>query len=77
MKKNRWYNFYNEHDAEIILFESARKYLKENLGERQPLNISKWKSEVDTLRKEKDNLYSQILEIQKEVEQSESVRNCT
>lgn len=31
---------------EIILFESAKKYLKENLGESKTLNISKWKSEL-------------------------------
>ena len=69
-------NFYNEHTAEIILFESAKKYLKEHLGESKSLNISKWKSEVIALKKEKDTLYSQIIDIRKEVEQAESVRSC-
>ena len=45
--------------AEIILFESAKKYLKENLGESKILNISKWKSELSTLEKEKKSLYNQ------------------
>jgi len=76
LKKNKQDTFYNEHTAEIILFESAKKYLKENLGESKTINISKWKSEVITLRKEKDNLYSQIIDIREEVEQDESVRNC-
>ena len=76
LKKNKQDTFYNEHTAEIILFESAKKYLKENLGESKNLNISKWKSEIGTLRKEKDTLYSQIIDIRKEVEQAESVRNC-
>lgn len=69
-------DFYNEHTAEIILFESAKKYLKEHLGESKTLNISKWKSEVIALKKEKNSRYNQILKIRKEVEQAESVRNC-
>ena len=74
LKKNKQDTFYNEHTAEIILFESAKKYLKEHLGESKTLNISKWKLEVITLRKEKDSLYSQIIDLRKEVEQAERVR---
>ncbi|CYV41322.1 MobQ family relaxase [Streptococcus suis] len=76
IKKSKQEDFYNEHTAEIILFESARKCLKEHLGESKTLAISKWKSEVTTLKKEKDTLYSQILDMRKEVEQAESVRSC-
>lgn len=76
LKKNKQEDFYNEHTAEIILFESAKKYLKEHLGESKTLNISKWKSEVSTLRKEKDILYSQIIDIRKEVAQAEKVKTC-
>ena len=76
LKKNKQDIFYNEHTAEIILFESAKKYLKEHLGESKTLNISKWKSEVITLRKEKDSLYSQIIDLRKEVEQAEKVKIC-
>lgn len=76
LKKSKQEDFYNEHTAEIILFESAKKYLKEHLGESKSLNISKWKSEVTAFKKEKDSLYSQIIDIRKEVEQAESVRNC-
>lgn len=60
----------------LILFESAKKYLQEHLGESKTLNISKWKAEIGTMRKEKDSLYSQIKDIRKEVEQVESVRSC-
>ena len=60
----------------LILFESARKYLQEHLGESKTLNISKWKVEIGTLRKEKDSLYSQMKDMRKEVEQVESVRSC-
>lgn len=56
--KNKQEDFYNEHTAEIILFQSAKKYIKEHLGESKTLNISKWKSEIGILRKEKDTLYS-------------------
>ncbi len=50
--------------------------MKENLGESKTLNISKWKLEVTALKKEKDNLYSQIIDIRKEVEQAEKVKIC-
>ena len=76
LKRSKQEDFYNEHTAEIILFESAKKYLKEHLGENKTLNISKWKAEIGTLRKEKDTLYSRITDIRKEVEQAESVRSC-
>ena len=76
LKKSKQEDFYNEHTGEIILFESAKKYLKEYLRESKTLNISKWKSEVKALKKEKYSLYFQIIDIRKEVEQAESVRNC-
>ena len=76
LKKNKQDTFYNEHTAEFILFESSKKYLKEHLGESKTLNISKWKLEVITLRKEKDSLYSQIIDMRKEVERAEKVKIC-
>ena len=76
LKKNKQDTFYNEYTTELILFESAKKYLKEHLGESKTLNISKWKLEVIALKKEKDTLYSQIVDLRKEVEQAESVRIC-
>ena len=75
-KKSKQEYFYNEHVAELILFESAKKYLKEHLGENKTLAISKWKSELITLKKEKKSLYNQILEIREEVEQAEKVKTC-
>ena len=76
LKKSKQEYFYNEHMAEFILFESSKKYLKEHLGESKTLNISKWKSEGIALRKEKDSLYSQIIDLRKEVEQAEKVKTC-
>ena len=76
LKKSKQEDFYNEHNAELILFESAKKYLKEHLGESKTLAISKWKTEVSTLKKEKKSLYNQILEIREEVEQAEKVKTC-
>ena len=76
LKKIKQEDFYNEHTAELILFESARKHLKEHLGESRTLNISKWKSELTTLKKDKKSLYSQILEIREEVEHAEKVKTC-
>ena len=76
LKKIKQEDFYNEHTAELILFESARKHLKEHLGKSKTLNISKWKSELTTLKKDKKSLYSQILEIREEVEHAEKVKTC-
>ena len=76
LKKIKQEDFYNEHTAEIILFESSRKYLKEHLGESKTLNISQLKSEVANMKKEKNSLYNQILEIREEVEQAEKVKTC-
>lgn len=76
LKKSKQEDFYNEHTAEIILFESARKYLKEHLGESKTLNISQWKTEITSLKKDKKSLYSQILEIREEVEKAERVKTC-
>ena len=75
-KKSKQEDFYNEHTAELILFESAKKYLKEHLGESKTLAISKWKSELATLKKEKKSLCNQILEIREEVAQAEKVKTC-
>ena len=47
LKKNKQDTFYNEHTAEIILFESA-----------------------------KNSLYSQIIDMRKEVERAEKVKIC-
>ena len=76
LKKNKQDTFYNEHTAEIILFESAKKYLKEHLGESKILAIRKWKTEVGNMKKEKKSLYNQILEIREEVGQAEKVKTC-
>lgn len=76
LKKSKQKDFYNKHTAELILFESAKKYLKEHLGESKTLAISKWESEVANLKKEKKSLYNQILGIREEVEQAEKVKTC-
>ena len=76
LKKSKQDTFYNEHTAEIILFESAKKYLKEHLGESKTLAISKWKLEIANMKKEKNSLYNQILEIREEVKQAEKVKTC-
>ena len=76
LKKSKQEDFYNEHAAEIILFESVKKYLREHLKESNTLAIRKWKLEVKTLKKEKYNLYNQILEMREDIEQAEKVKAC-
>ena len=53
LKKNKPDTFCNEHTSDIILFESAKKYLKVHLGESETLAISKWKLEVANMKKRK------------------------
>ena len=50
-------------DGKVQLIDQGEKYLKEHLGESKTLNISKWKSEVATLKKKKNSLYNQTLDI--------------
>ena len=76
LKKSKQEDFYNEHAAEIILFESVKKYLREHLKESNTLAIRKWKLEVKTLKKEKQNLYNQISEMREDIEQTEKVKAC-
>lgn len=50
--------------------------MKEHLGESKFSNISKRKSEVTILQKEKDSPYSQIIDMRKEIGQTASVKSC-
>lgn len=46
------------------------------MGESKTLNITKCKSEITALKKEKKSQYNQIIDIRKEVEQAEKVKTC-
>ena len=76
MMCKRIYCFFIAQNEYEIKKLNAEKYLKEHLGESKTLNVSQWKSEVTALKKEKDSLYYQIIDLRKEVEQAESVRIC-
>ena len=81
--ENLIYKNADSNNADLEKYIESYQHLKKKnitslseLKESKSLNISKWKSEISTLKKEKDNLYSQIIDIRKEVEQPESVRSC-
>lgn len=59
-----------------LLQQDIRKLSHKRFLSANSLTMSKWKSEVTALKKEKDSLYSQIIDLRKEVEQAESVRSC-
>ena len=66
--------FYNAHSAEIILCESAGKYLKAHLNGRTKIPISAWKSEHEKLTAEKKNLYHEYSRQKDEVHQIEIIQ---
>lgn len=72
-KKER---FYNEHTAELILYQTAERYLKEHLGDNNMLNLKGWKADIKTLALEKNRLYSEVQSLQDEVYEAETIRKC-
>ena len=72
-KKER---FYDEHTAELILYQTAERYLKEHLGTNNILDLKGWKAEIKTLASEKRCLYSEVHSLQDEVQEAETIRKC-
>ena len=72
-KKER---FYDEHTAELILYQTAERYLKEHLGTNNILDLKGWKAEIKTLASEKRCLYSEVQSLQDEVQEAETIRKC-
>ncbi len=69
-------DYYNQHSAELILYQTAERYLKEHLGDNRELNIKGWKKEIVTLNSEKRRLYDEVYELQAEVQEAETIKKC-
>ena len=68
-------DFYREHDTQIILFESADKYLKEHLnGKVKTPPLKKWKAEREEKTAEKDRLYKGYYALKEEVKEVEQIK---
>jgi len=68
-------DFYNTHRAEITLFESADKYLKEHLnGKVETPPLKKWKAEREEKTAEKEKLYREYYTIKNEAKEVEQIK---
>lgn len=76
MKPRKKERFYNEHTAELILYQTAERYLKEHLGDNNMLNLKGWKADIKTLASEKNRLYSEVQSLQTEVQEVETIKKC-
>ncbi len=70
--------YHNDHHKEIVLFESAEKYLKDVMQERfDPKKlppIRKWEAERDKLKVERQQLSHRYSTLKDEVKEAEQIR---
>ena len=66
--------FYDVHTSEIILFESAEKYLKEHLNGHNKIPLTGWKTEREKLITQKDSLYQEFYRQKEEVHKMELIQ---
>lgn len=75
-KPKKQEEFYERNRAALTLYQSAERYLKENLGSNTTLKLKAWKDEVAALTSEKDSLYDEIHRLKAEVQEAEAVKKC-
>ena len=73
-KSKKQQSFYDNHRTEIVLFEAARKYLKEHLNGRELIPIKSWKEEQKRLSAEQQILYKKYGKIKEETREAESIQ---
>jgi len=66
--------FYQNYSSEIILYESAECYLKQNMNGNTTLPIKAWKAETEKLTAKKDELYQEFYRLKEEVREVEIIR---
>ena len=67
--------FYAAHTPEIILFESAQRYLKSHLNGYNKIPTAQWKAEHAKLTTERETLYNEFKQHKEEVRKIEIIRN--
>ena len=71
-------NFYRSHESEMILYESAERYIKEIMQKRYDPKklppITKWKAERETLTAERNLIYREFNSLKDEVKEVEKVK---
>lgn len=66
-------NFYNQHTADIMLYDSAVKFLKKVIVHGK-IPTTKWKADIEILTAEKNTLYTQMYKLRDEVKAVESIK---
>lgn len=75
-KPRKQEEYYSQHTAELILYQTAERYLKEHLGNNRQLNLKGWKKEIAILNAEKNRLYDKVYEMKAEVQEAETIQKC-
>ena len=68
--------FWERNRAELILYQSAERYLKEHLGKDKVVKLNAWKAEVADLSEKKRRLYIDLQALRAEVQEAEAVKKC-
>lgn len=74
LKPNRQDEFSERHRAELTLYESANRYLKELQKSGEKTIPKKWRSEIAALSSQKDNMYEQMKSMRKDIQSMEQLR---
>ena len=69
-KKER---FYNEHTADLILYNAAVKFLKRNFNHGK-LPVDEWKEQIERLTPKKQSLYADMYKLRDEVKTVEDIK---
>lgn len=66
-------NFYNDHTAELILYDSAVRFLKRNFNHGK-LPVAEWRAQIEELTPKKKSLYADMYKLRDEVKTVEDIK---
>lgn len=66
-------NFYNEHTADLILYNAAVKFLKRNFNHGK-LPVTEWQTQIEKLTPKKQSLYADMYKLRDEVKTVENIK---
>ena len=66
-------NFYNDHTAELILYDSAVRFLKRNFNHGK-LPVAEWRAQIDELTPKKKSLYADMYKLRDEVKTVDDIK---
>lgn len=69
-------NYYNQHTTEMILYQTALRYVKEHMGNETVVNLKAWKGEIASLSAKKKRLYEEYYMLQAKVQEVETIKKC-